>query len=109
MAGSVANLERINALAERSPGFVCSLEDEVGDATATRPFGANVLVNMSVWQRLESLHDYAFRANRLPTVQEAAERLAHLRTHGPTHHAFTFRDAFPPPDDNGNASAVSGA
>jgi hypothetical protein len=32
-----------------------------------------------------------------PTVQEAEERLAHLRAEGPTPHAFTFRTPFPPP------------
>lgn len=50
MADFVANLERINALAEGSPGYVWRLQDEAGDATAIRPFGDEVLVNMSVWQ-----------------------------------------------------------
>ena len=44
MADFVANLERINALAEASPGFVWRLQDEAGDATAIRPFGEDVLV-----------------------------------------------------------------
>ena len=34
MADFAANLERINALAEASPGFVWRLQDEAGDATA---------------------------------------------------------------------------
>lgn len=32
-----------------------------------------------------------------PTVTEAEERLAHLREHGPTAHAFTIREPFPAP------------
>ena len=48
MADFVANLERINALAEGSPGYVWRLQDEAGDATAIRPFGDEVLVNMSL-------------------------------------------------------------
>jgi hypothetical protein len=34
-----------------------------------------------------------------PTVEEAAERLEHLRSNGSTARAFTFKDAFPPPHD----------
>jgi hypothetical protein len=35
-------------------------------------------------------------AGHVPTVEEAEERLLHLRAHGPTEHAFTFREPFPP-------------
>lgn len=127
MADFVANLERINALAEQSPGFVWRLQDEAGDATSLRPFGEMMIVNMSVWQDVESLHRYAFESAHVeilrrrrewfdrmsnayavlwwvphghrPTVEEAAERLEHLRSNGPTARAFTFKDAFPPPHD----------
>lgn len=37
MADFVANLERINALAEASPGFVWRLQDEAGDAPPPAP------------------------------------------------------------------------
>lgn len=125
LADFVANLERINQLAEQSPGFVWRLQDEAGDATALRPFAGDVIVNMSVWQDIAALHTFAFRsahadilrrrrewfarmadayavlwwvpANHRPGMEEAAERLASLRAHGPTEFAFTFRDAFPAP------------
>ncbi|WP_374514914.1 DUF3291 domain-containing protein [Niveibacterium sp.] len=125
LADFVANLERINQLAEQSPGFVWRLQDEAGDATALRPFADDVIVNMSVWQDIAALHTFAFRsahadilrrrrewfarmadayavlwwvpANHRPGMEEAAERLASLRAHGPTEFAFTFRDAFPAP------------
>ena len=32
-------------------------------------------------------------------VAEAERRLAQLREHGPSSHAFTFREPFPPPDE----------
>ncbi|MBV8659306.1 MAG: DUF3291 domain-containing protein [Burkholderiales bacterium] len=127
MADFVANLDRVNALAESSPGFVWRLKDEGGDATEIRPFGDDVLVNMSVWVDIPSLHAFAFKsahtevlrrrrewfvpmteayavlwwvpAGHAPSVDEAAERLAHLRQHGPSPHAFTFRDAFPAPSE----------
>ncbi len=57
LADFVANLQRINALAEASPGFVWRLADEGGDATALRPFGEDVLVNLSLWRDVESLSD----------------------------------------------------
>ena len=41
MAEFVANLDRINALAERSPGFVWRLQTEEGNATAIRPYPEN--------------------------------------------------------------------
>lgn len=125
MADFVANLERINALAEGSPGYVWRLQDEAGDATAIRPFGDEVLVNMSLWQDVQSLSDYVYKsahtemlkrrrewfgrveqahqvlwwvpAGHRPDVVEAAERLAHLREHGATQQAFTFRHTFAAP------------
>ena len=43
----VDNLDRINALAEASPGFVWRLKGDGNDATSLRPLGENVIVNMS--------------------------------------------------------------
>lgn len=126
MADFVANLERINALADASPGFVWRLETEDGDATALRPLGESVLVNMSVWQDMESLKHYVYKSTHAeimrrrkewfermqeaylvlwwvpkghrPGVEEAAARLELLRTSGATVEAFSFRQAFPAPD-----------
>ena len=50
MADFVANLARINALGDRSPGFVWRLQDETGAATAIRAFDDPlVIVNLTVW------------------------------------------------------------
>jgi hypothetical protein len=127
MAEFAGNLERINALAERSPGFVWRLQTEAGDATAIRPFeNPSMLVNMSVWRDLESLSAYVYRSGHVelmrrrrewfdrmteaflvlwwvpighrPTVEEAIGRLELLRSRGASAEAFTFRQAFPPPD-----------
>ena len=126
MADFVANLDRINALAERSPGFLWRLQTEDGDATALRPLGDDTLINVSVWRDVESLTRYVYdsahveimrrrtewfqrmreafvvlwwvpRGHR-PTVSEAIAKLELLRAKGPTPEAFTFRHAFPPPD-----------
>jgi Domain of unknown function (DUF3291) len=126
MSDFVANLERINALAEKAPGFVWRLQSEAGDATAIDYFGPNILVNMSVWKDIDSLHDYVYRtahaqimsrrkewfhrtleaytvlwwlpAAHIPTLPESEKRLKLLKEHGPTARAFTFRKAFPAPD-----------
>jgi hypothetical protein len=36
-------------------------------------------------------------AGQPPTVVEAMARLADLRAHGPSAHAFTFKQRYPPP------------
>jgi len=80
---------------------------------------------MSVWASLDALADFVMHtehgdylrrrrewferieqpivalwwvpAGHVPTTGEAKERLDHLAAHGPSPHAFTFRQAFPPP------------
>ncbi len=126
MADFVANLDRINALAEQSPGFVWRLQTDDGDATALRPLGENTLVNMSVWQDVASLSNYVHKSahaeimrrrrewfermsqaylvlwwvpkGHRPAISEAVGKLELLRKSGPTQEAFTFRQAFLPPD-----------
>jgi hypothetical protein len=135
MADFVANLDRINMLAEQSSGFVWGLKDESGNAAAIRPFGDDIIVNMSVWEDVGSLSSYAFKSehveimrrrrewfermaeafavlwwtpkNHIPSVVEAKERLEHLRKFGATPHAFTFKDAFPAPDANNAAQVLT--
>ena len=127
MAEFAANLARINALADASPGFVWRLQTEDGDATAIRPFDdPNMLLNMSVWRDLESLRRYVYSSahtaimrrrrewfermsaaylvlwwvprGQRPTIAQALERLAALRERGPHREAFTFREHYPAPD-----------
>ena len=127
MAEFVANLDRINALADQSPGFVWRLQGENGNATSIRPFEAdNMAVNMSVWTDVDALNRFVFRSAHVeimrrrgdwfermreaymvlwwvrkghkPSIDEAIARLEILRARGPTPEAFTFRQAFTAPD-----------
>lgn len=127
MADFVALLDPVNALAEASPGFVWRLVGEgESDATSLRPFGPDWIVNLTVWADVEALWNFSYRtdhldlvrrrrswfhlpkeahmvlwwlpAGHLPSVEEAAERLARLREHGPTPEAFTFGTRFPAPE-----------
>ena len=122
MAGFVARLDDINALADAAPGFVWRLQIEDGDATGVDYFGADALVNMSVWEDRDSLHNYIYRSahsevmalrkqwfermteaysvlwwiaeGHIPTLDEASERLECLRLQGPGPSAFTFKQVF---------------
>ena len=73
MAGFVDNLERINALADRSPGFVWRLQSDDGDATSVRPLGELTLVNLSVWRDLESLNQFVYRSGHVEIMRRRKE------------------------------------
>src|SRR5437868_15456123 len=63
MAGVVSRLDEINALADRSPGFVWRLQTDAGNATYLRPYDDDrVLFNLSVWKSIEELKDYVYRS-----------------------------------------------
>jgi Domain of unknown function (DUF3291) len=124
LADFVANLQPINAIADAAPGFVWRLQTEEGDATSLR-FSDDqwLIVNMSVWESIETLRDYVYRsahadvlrrrqewfermreafvalwwieAGSLPTIDDARERLDTLRADGPTPFAFTLKQPFP--------------
>jgi len=117
MADFVNNLDLVNGLAERSQGFVWRLKDENGSATSIRVFDDPlIIVNVSLWENAESLERYVWQtvhkrfygrrhewfdkfegpyfvmwwvpAGHRPSIQEAIERLDHLKHHGPTDQAF---------------------
>ena len=126
IVGFVSQLDSINALADSAPGFVWRLQSAGGNATDV-PYNDDpfVLVNMSVWESLESLRGYVYTsrhievfrerakwfekmdkpnyclwwvpAGHIPTVAEGRERLGHYRAHGPTAYSFWFHKHFPEP------------
>ena len=126
VAGFFAELDRINALAEASPGFVWRLTGEGNNATDIQATPDPLLIpNMSVWEDAEALFDFVYRsahtpvmaqrrnwfdrfdgayqalwwipAGEIPTVSDAFARLWMLERFGPTAHAFTFKTRFPAP------------
>ena len=127
IADFVANLARINALAEASPGFVWRLTGEGNDATDIQPDPTDPLmaINMSVWESLQVLGAFVYRSDHQPVMRRRAEwfekielylalwwvpaghrptvaegwgKIQTLRRLGPTAEAFTFKTIFPPPD-----------
>src|SRR5918911_5244838 len=71
MEGFRSQLDPINALADRSPGFVWRLQTEDGNATAIRPYdGDNLMaINMSVWESLKSLQRFVYRSRHVETLR----------------------------------------
>ena len=114
----VAAVSEVNALAEASPGFVwryraaggghVSFADAIGDP--------RLVLNLSVWQTYEQLHDFTYRTvhrgllrhraiwfdqvpgpstalwwvpvGEEPTPEHALVRLQYLRRYGPSPRAF---------------------
>lgn len=118
VADFVNNLNRVNAVAERSPGFVWRLKDEAtGNATQMAVEGDPRLIpNISVWEDVASLEQFVFQTvhkrfyarrtawfqamdkmhfvmwpvapGHWPDLAEALDRLDHLNAHGSSDHAF---------------------
>ncbi len=117
VADFMSNLDRINAVAERTPGFVWRLQDESGNATSIVAFDdPKLLVNLSVWENPQALEQFVWQTvhkqfyvrrgewfevmdkmhfvmwwiepGHLPTTVEARERLEHLWAHGTSDYAF---------------------
>ncbi len=56
------NLDAVNAVADRSPGFVWRFKDESGNATEVKLFDdRQVIVNASVWESAEALEQFVFK------------------------------------------------
>ena len=125
MAEFMGALDSVNALADAALGFVWRLQDEAGNATSFRAYDdERLIVNLSVWESIEALWEFVYAGRHLdvmrrrrewfqrlpeshlvlwwvpdglrPTIPESIARLEHLQAHGPTVHAFTFKQRFEP-------------
>lgn len=126
MAEFVAQLAPVNALADRTPGFVWRLQTESGDATSIKVYEDDmIIVNLTVWASAEALREFVYKsahngvlrdrkrwfdkfdgpyyamwwipAGELPSIEEGKERLDYLRQHGDSAYAFSFKHIFPAP------------
>ena len=115
-AGFIDNLDNVNAVADRSKGFVWRLQDEGGEKTISPQDDPRLIANLSVWETAEDLENFVFNtihkriydkraawfpqmseahfvmwwipAGHIPTIEEAFGRLATLRAEGPSDEAF---------------------
>jgi hypothetical protein len=126
MVEFMARLDEVNALAERTPGYVWRLKTDAGNATDIKVTDDPLfIVNLTVWRSIDDLFEFTYRsmhrelfkrrfdwfersttptmvlwwqpAGSVPTVEEALARLRRLTDHGPTPEAFTFKQRFPAP------------
>ena len=121
LAGFVDALDEVNAAADAAPGFVWRLQTDAGNATDLRPWGDDLIVNLSVWETVEALRSYVYgpvhadvlRRRRewfsalgrphlvlwwvpeghRPGLEEAGDRLERLERDGPGPEVFTLRTA----------------
>jgi hypothetical protein len=119
MADFMNNLDRVNALAERSPGFVWRLKGDNNNATDFR-IGDDMAVNLSVWESAKALEDFVFKTVHVqfyrrraewfalvdkphmvfwwvgdghrPSLDEAWERLQHYTAQGASDYAFGWAE-----------------
>lgn len=122
MQDFVNNVDRMNAIADASEGFIWRLLDEDKDLGAEVFQDDELLINMSVWKDLKSLFDYTYNSNHIevfkrkkewfikiemthmafwyvpkgyePSFQDAKNRLDYLNKYGDTPYAFSFKSKF---------------
>ena len=122
MQDFVNNLDRINAIADAANGFIWRMQDEDKELGAKIFQDDTLLINMSVWENLESLFNYTYNSGHIevfkrkkewfekmkmihmafwyvpagyePTFEDAKNRLDYLNTHGDTPYAFSFKSRF---------------
>jgi hypothetical protein len=118
--------DQINALASAADGHIWHLSGEGESSAASfRPYGNEIIINLSVWRDFESLKNYTYagqhleflrrrkewfmpmgeryfvlwwiKVGHIPSLEEAMQRLEHLRTHGSSDFAFLVSDVRPQP------------
>ena len=122
LADFYSNLARVNAMAERMPGFVWRLKNESGESSVGLhwPGDESMAVNMSVWETADDLGRFVFQTvhrtiyarkheffetpkqntvamwwvepGHVPTIAEAKEHLDHYIANGPSEFAFGWAD-----------------
>lgn len=122
MQDFINNVDKINAIADTSEGFIWRLKDEDKEEAAAVFQDDSLIINMSIWENLESLFNYTYKSGHIevfkrkkewfskmkmvhmafwyipegdiPTFQDAKNRLDYLEKHGDTPFAFSFKSNF---------------
>ena len=129
MQGFAENIQRINHLAEVSPGFIWRYEYSPADAMSLRAYDKQkIIFNMSVWSSLDALKNYVYKSTHLefvqaknhwfheldsahmvlwwlpegvvPRVDDALEKISLINEIGANRLAFNFGRVFPPPSSS---------
>ena len=121
MGDFVKNITRMNAIADRSNGFIWRWQEGVGDASGATPNAdPPEIFTLSTWATSEDLETYVFGTlhakmyrrgkqwfeahtspnfviwpiadGHTPTIEEARAKLADLTAHGPTDDAYGWAE-----------------
>ncbi|MEM6827768.1 MAG: DUF3291 domain-containing protein [Pseudomonadota bacterium] len=123
MSGFMNNLDLVNSIAEKSPGFIWRLKDDTNNATNFR-VGDDMAVNLSVWESPAALEHFVFNTihekfyrrkeqwfeaaeeshfvlwdvpvGHQPSLDEAWERLQFYQKNGPTERAYGWAEIMDP-------------
>jgi Domain of unknown function (DUF3291) len=124
----VDNLDKVNAVAESSPGFVWRLKDENNNATSLNPYNdEQVIINISVWENIETLERFMYKtfhseflrrrkewfqkfgkaytamwwvpAGQYPSMDDAVAKLDELQKNGASASVFDFKNKFAAPEE----------
>lgn len=127
-ADFVNALDRINQVAEQSPGFIWRLKDETDHAMDLSWFSdPMIIVNASIWTDLKPLQDFVYRSvhidyltrraewfdeldmpsqvlwwqeqGKVPSLEDLKKRHDSLCLHGPNSLAFTPRSLHKKPEE----------
>jgi hypothetical protein len=126
MQDFINNVDKINAIADKSIGFKWRMQDEDKDEAVVVFQDDTLVINISVWESLESLFNYTYNSGHIevfkrkkewfsklnmmhmalwyvpegyePTFQDAKDRLDYLNSNGDTPYAFSFKSKFTPED-----------
>ncbi len=122
----VDNLDKVNAIAESSDGFIWRLKDAENNATSFNPYNdEQVIINISVWENIETLERFMYKTlhsdflkrrkewfqkfgkayfamwwvpeGHYPTIQEAVDKLDYLQKNGASNLVFDFKNKYPMP------------
>ncbi|KAA5821133.1 DUF3291 domain-containing protein [Algibacter amylolyticus] len=122
MQDFVNNVDKMNAIADASEGFIWRLKDEDKDEAIFVFKDDSIIINLSVWENLDALFNYTYKSGHIevfkrkkewfskmklmhmafwyvpkgyePTFQDAKHRLDYLNTYGDTPYAFSFKNKF---------------
>lgn len=119
MDGFTSRIEAINAVADRSAGFVWRLQSDTGNALDIIVTDDPLFnINMSVWETIADFENFVWKTahakvyagktawfehsnvpvtalwwvpiGHTPTPEQALQRLYHLREHGPSETSFSW-------------------
>lgn len=83
MAGFVARIDEINALADNADGFIWRLKTDDNNATSIRVFDDEMLiVNMSVWRDVDALHQYTYYSAHAEVYRQRRDWFHKLAQYG---------------------------